>query len=51
MFSLWTRPTIPFKLECETVNIKQDLASQIYEIVNTMSEDDSENLEDNFNKN
>ena len=33
MFSLWTRPTIPFKLECESEFIKQDIASQISKIV------------------
>ena len=33
MFSLWTRPTIPFKLECESGTIKQDIASQISESI------------------
>ena len=31
MFSLWTRPTIPFKLQCESETIKQDIASKISE--------------------
>ena len=29
MLSLWTRPTIPFKLECEKPNIKQEIVSEI----------------------
>ena len=31
MLSLWTRPTLPFKLECETPNIKQEIITEIQE--------------------
>ena len=44
MFSLWIRPTIPFRLECESESIKQDLTSQISEIAYTMSQDGSEKI-------
>ena len=46
MFSLWTRPTIPFKLQCETDTIKQDIASQISSITYAMSQDRSEIVTD-----
>ena len=44
MFSLWTRPTIPFKLECESRTIKQDITSQISKVVEIMREDNSEKI-------
>ena len=38
MFSLWARPTIPFKLECESDTIKQDIAIQSSEIFQITTE-------------
>ena len=37
LFSLWSRPTIPFKLECEYPNAKQDIISKIYEVAGGMN--------------
>ena len=37
LFSLWSRPTIPFKLECEYPNAKQDMISKIYESAGGMN--------------
>ena len=45
MFSLWTRPTIPFKLECESGTIKQDITSQISKVVEIMRGDNSEKID------
>ena len=39
LFSLWSRPTIPFKLECEYPNAKQDIISKIYEEAGGMNAD------------
>ena len=33
MLSLWTRPTIPFKLECEAPNKKQEILSEIQKTI------------------
>ena len=39
MFSLWARPTIPFKLECEHLNAKQDIISEIKDTVLNLNTD------------
>ena len=45
MLSLWTRPTIPFKLECESATIKQDITSQISKVVEVMNGDNRDKIE------
>ena len=37
---LYTRPTIPFKLECETTNAKSDLVLKISNMYNHIEESD-----------
>ena len=39
MLSLWTRPTIPFKLECESPNIKHDILQEIQKTTKSMNGD------------
>ena len=42
MFKLYTRPTIPFKLECESPNSRQNLASMISSTVTLHNNHDIE---------
>ena len=41
MFSLWTRPIIPFKLECEHLNAKENIVSEIQDTVLYLNGDSS----------
>ena len=43
MLGFYTRPTIPFKLECEAMNKKQKLISEISEnitLLNSLTKDE-----------